>query len=433
MTKEERSKLKKLGMKTNSNAYKRFYEAGWLKEIDEGFAKEVVSYWKEIYGEKIDPTLHLAYMNLTGKKEKKLVPGKQMWNEIIPYLNDMNIRIGYSDKNIYDTLIAPTYSAEIILKRIRGHYYTSDNELIDYKMANKLVKNYGDDFIIKLSDSDNGKGISKVKNVNGELIYEGKVVELSHLEEVYKYNFVVQKVIKQHEIMAAPHPNSVNTLRMVTLRWNGEIHYLMAYARFGANNDVKDHSVHGGISVGLNHNGEFQKFGLDVNTNIHTHHPTTNYDLSKLGKIPNFEFVKSYVRDLHKKVLHHDYVSWDIAIGENQEPIFIESNYRGSVWRYQITAQQPVFGDLTEEIMEHIRKERANNVDRSIRSQSKIPGKLKRQIQKLEEEKIQLINKNQELKNQIERITINGEDKENSEDNKGKNKRSPKRGLKRKR
>jgi hypothetical protein len=375
ITKDQIVKMEELGINTKAKGFRRYYNAGLLKEIDEEFVKEVRDYWEDIYGVRINPILHIAFMNLTGKKELNVAPNKETWYDFIPYLNDMNIRIGYSDKNIYDTLIDAKYSAEIILKRIRGHYFDTNNELITYTEANNLLKDYGEDFIIKKSDSDNGKGVSKVKNNGEELIYKDKAIKLSDLEKEYNYNFVVQKVIKQHSIMAAPHPASVNTLRMVTLRWKGEIHYLLAYARFGANNDVRDHSVAGGISIGLNKGGKFEKYGLDLACNVHTKHPTTGYEFKNLDRIPNFEYVKSYVKDLHKKILHHDYVSWDIAIGPNEEPIFIESNFRGSVWRYQLASQSPVFGDMTKEIVEHIKKERANKVNRNVRSQVRKKGK----------------------------------------------------------
>src|SRR5690625_2751473 len=122
-----------LGINTNSNHFKRFYNAGLLEKIDYKFIEEVKDYWEKYYSKKIDPIFHLAFYNHTGLKDPRLVPSREMWNEIIPFFNDMNIRIGYSDKNTYDTLInPPTHnSVENIIKRVRGNYYDKYNNNID--------------------------------------------------------------------------------------------------------------------------------------------------------------------------------------------------------------------------------------------------------------------------------------------------------------
>lgn len=299
----------RLGVNTRDKRFKIYKDAGLLEKIDEDYIKDVQNYWLKYFNKRIDPILHIAFMNLTGKKEPRIIPGPIMWKEIIPYFNDMNIRIGYSDKNIYDKLINPTSSVETVLKRVRGHYFDASNNLLDQSTASKLIIDYGMDLIIKPSDNDNGRGINKIYHKNGELFLKDKNISLPDLEKIYGFNFNIQKVIEQHPIMAAPHPASVNTLRMVTFRWKGEIRYLFCFARFGVNNDIKDNAATGGIGVGVKDNGEFMNFGIDKKRRIYHKHPTTDFDFSKLKPIPNYDYFKKYVIELHKNILHHDYVS----------------------------------------------------------------------------------------------------------------------------
>lgn len=361
---------KKLSINTKSGNFKRFYEAGLLNNIDETFTNSVEEYWDKYYSKKIDPTFHVAFKNFTGKSEPRLIPGREMWNEILPFFNDMNIRIGYSDKNMYDRLINPPSSTDNVLKRVRGHYFDTNNNLLTNSDAYNLLLIDKEDLIIKPSDTDNGTGIAKLKYKNQNVLLDDEVVTMKNLEDRYGYNFIVQKVIKQHPIMAAPHPASVNTLRMVTFRWKNEIRHLLTYARFGGDNNVKDHSISGGVSVGVTDSGELMNFAIDTNCKVYQEHPTTDYSFANnKSTIPNYEFFKSYVEDLHKNILHHDFVSWDIAVGIDGQPIFIESNFRGTSWRYQLVSQKPIFGDLTEEVLQYVSTElKKNKLKRNVKS-----------------------------------------------------------------
>lgn len=389
ISKSEQKIFDKFNINTNKKAFKRYYNANLLVNKNEQYLSETNKFWLKYYGKEIDPILNLAFLNLTKKPDPRVVPSNIMWNELIPFFNDMNIRIGYSDKNMYDRMIDTPYAPKTILKRVRGHYFNSDNKELSSKQALEVLINYGDDLIIKPSDTDNGKGINKIHYKNNQLYLNEDIVEIEKLESIYGFNFTVQEVIKQHSVMAKPHPSSVNTLRMVTLRWNNEIKYLLSFARFGANNAVRDNAGMGGLCVGITEDGEFLDIAIDENAKVYTHHPTTNYDFKEYAKIPNFDKFKDFVIELHRNILHHDFVSWDIAVGINKEPVFIEANYRGATWLYQLAAQRPLFGDLTEEILEHIKKE--NDVNKDVGSNlTKIKAnnkKLKQQINKLKKEK----------------------------------------------
>lgn len=360
---------KTLGINIKSKAFERYYKAGLLKEVDEDFVKEIQTYWKENYNKEIDPLLHLAFHNLTGKKEKRVVPAKpQLWDEFIPYFNDMNIRVGYSDKNIYDKLINTDYMVEAIVKRVRGYYYNSNNKLISPENVMSILKAQKDNLIIKPSNADNGQGISKLSSHDGNYYFKNEIMTLENIEETFGYDFIIQKAVKQHTIMARPHPASVNTLRMVTLRWKGKIHFLLAYARIGVNNDVRDNSAAGGICVGINDNGEFFDFAINKHLNVLYEHPSTGFKFSEMGALPRFNQYIEFIKELHEDVLHHDLVSWDIIVGEDENPVFLEMNFRGPTWIYQLASQKPIFGELTDEILNHVSEELVKKNNRNSRS-----------------------------------------------------------------
>lgn len=351
--------LRKVGVNLKSRLNVKFHNAGLLNTVDEDFAREVQEYWLEHYDQKIDPGFHLAYMNYTGKKDVRLVPHDIMRGEIIPLSNDRDMeRIGYRDKNMYDRLIPTSRTPKTILKRVCGKYFDGNHNVLDQKEAYNAIVSPQEDLIIKPTYTNDGIGIAKL-NILGEHIYlEGKVMKMPDLEKKWGLNFIVQEALEQHPVVSKPHPSSVNALRMVTYRWKKEIKNIAAFAKFGSGNRVLNNTAP--ISCGIKDSGELFKYALDNKANVHTHHPTTNYCFADYAKIPNYEKFKKFVRDLHKEVLHHDYICWDIIVGVDGEPIFLELNFWGTTWIYQMCYEAPFFTDYTEEVLASMKNKKEN-------------------------------------------------------------------------
>lgn len=405
----------KLGIKTNSIYFKHWVNGGLLNNIDEDFVSQVQEHWRNNYGKTIDPSLHIAFMNLTGRKDKRMIPGKIMRKEILPIFNDYDMSIFYKDKNLYDILVNPPRSAETVVKNINGTYFDANNNSIDTQTASKKLINSDTDLIIKPSRSNNGNGVVKL-NVKGKKIFlDGEVINIYHLEEIYSENFIVQKAIRQHPTMAAPHPSSVNTLRMVTFRWKGEIRYLLAFARFGSNNDIRDNAGvdtgADGIRLGLTETGKFFNVALSKHGQTYTHHPTTGFCFADLDPIPNFEEYKQFVKDCHKNILHLDIISWDVVVGFDGKPIFLEANFAGTTPFYQLAAQRPFFGDLTDEVLQYVSSELKKNKPLLMKKdRDKLEEKVKQRdldrVKKQKRELKQIQNQNENLKGQYEKLKL---------------------------
>lgn len=116
--------------------------------------------------------------------------------------------------------------------------------------------------------------------------------------------------------------------------------------------------------------------------------------------IPNFDEHIQFIKDLHKEAIHLDLISWDIAVGENAEPIFIEANFAGATPLYQLSTGVPMFGKFTEEVLQHVKEnqEIERDVGRGIWS-------YRRKIKELNRENKKLRRKNKKLKK--ENKTIN--------------------------
>ncbi|WP_147803685.1 sugar-transfer associated ATP-grasp domain-containing protein [Alkalicoccus halolimnae] len=409
--------FEEMGMDTDDPAFKRYYKAGLLEEADGKFLNhKVKSYWSPYLDDSVDTSIHAAFHSIAGYEEPKVVPQKVMWDIVMPFLNDMSMQPAYSDKNLYDILFQAERSPETYVKRIDYKYYDGKNKPLTGDEAEKIISGL-EEAIVKPSNRDNGSGIQKIKIVDEIIQVNGEAIEFNDLEHQLGSNFIVQEVIQQHSVMSEPHPESVNTLRMVTLRWNNEIHYCLAFARFGTNGAVQDNAGTGGVCVGITDEGDFVTQAVDEHANVMEKHPTTDFDFKQtLSRIPNFDTYIEFVKRLHERVLHHHFVSWDIAVGENGEPIFLEANFRGATWLYQLASQKPVLGELTTEIFEEInRLKQAEEIDllkvspSAAASKKKIKG-LRKRVQRLKKEAVQeslekeaLVGENQRLGKRVKR------------------------------
>lgn len=403
---ENESIYKELGIRTQSGSFKKWYKAGLLDQIDENFVFETKDYWKDKTNRKVDPALHLAFMNLNGKKEPKLVSYGIMNYEIYPVFNDYGMATYYGDKNIYDRTIQPSNTVVTVLRGIRGKYFDSFYNHIQPHEALELLLKTDKDMIIKPSRSNNGMGISKFNIREGEIYIGEKTISIDDLLFEYNGNFIIQEMLEQHPNMAEPHPSSVNSLRMVTLRWKNEIKYLLAYVRIGSNGDIRDNGdTDTDPRVGIQDNGEFFDFGLSHEGKKFSEHPTTGFKFSELKPIPNYEEFIQFVKDSHKNFLHLDLVSWDIAVGKDGRPVFIEANFAGPIPFYQLVSQRSMFGDLTEEVMEYVQERRAHTEFKLMHKHQKI--KTRRNKKRMQRK----LNNNRrivaELREELDQLTEN--------------------------
>ncbi|WP_444685233.1 sugar-transfer associated ATP-grasp domain-containing protein [Alkalicoccus luteus] len=419
-----------LGIRTDEPAFKRYQEAGLLEEIDETFLQETVkTYWEPFLDEEVDTSIHAAFQNVSGYAEKRVVPQRVMWDIVMPFLNDMSMKDSYSDKNLYDILFQAERSPETYLKRIDYKYYNGHNRPLSRQEAESIMLK-SKEAIVKPSNRDNGMGIKKIRISNKSLYTGDKKISLKELENEVGSHFIVQEVIKQHPVMAEPHPESVNTLRMVTLRWNNEIHYCLTFARFGTGGAVQDNAGTGGVCVGISDDGEFLKQAVDEHAHVMKKHPTTGFDFENTNHvIPNFDEYIHFVKKLHEKVLHHHFVSWDIAVGSEGEPIFLEANFRGATWLYQLASQKPVLGDFTTAIFEEIARLKASKeidllkVSPSAATSKKKIRNLRKRVRRLKQEI-------ESKEHEIQKIEMNINNLEQSVSELNKKKRSQRKKIK---
>lgn len=217
--------------------------------------------------------------------------------------------------------------------------------------GNKAIAPYDDTKDLKqlLNDLPDGKYICKpVLGSQGNLIVviskKGKNIKFSDsnvtldllIEESKESPFLVQDFLKQHKDLNALNEETVNTLRIVSTRWNEETHILAAMIRIGAKkSQIVDNASAGGTFVGVNINkGELEEFGYFYDRPRTDHHPVSKIKY-KGYKIPYWEETIDMIKKAHPVIFGFSTIGWDIAITPDG-PVIVEINQRFSVKGLQI-------------------------------------------------------------------------------------------------
>jgi len=319
------------------------------------YRTEIADFWRLHFGHDVVPHWHLAFTKVTGKQDVGYIPG-YIWNhKIVPLLNDFSVWKAFTDKNLSDVFLQTSNRPNTILHRMHGHYYRGHDLLPRPDVLPYLSEFDGEAFIIKGSRTDGGAGVRLLEIADKGIVVSGKRCAIADLETMYGNDFLIQERIVQHEDMARVHPGSVNTIRVVTLRWRDEIVVLMSIARFGVGDSLNDNLATGGLACGIDQDGRLMDRAYDIKCRVFSEHPTTGYRFKDRMAVPSHESVKEFARTLHKQIFHFDIVSWDIAVGQDGEPVFVEVNFHGGCDSYQLVCGRSLFGDLTEEILHAVR------------------------------------------------------------------------------
>lgn len=313
------------------------------KDLSQEQIKEIQDFYKKTLGYKVPIEWHKYFSSRTGNYSKLYIPTSEYKIHIIGRLNTYPLHLAYNDKNMTDITLPNTRQPQIYLKNMGGYYYASGNP-ISREEALELCKNLGD-VIIKPSLTGRGKKVKKVHIENGITDYDGK--SLSDLFDIYRADFLLQSVIKQHKDMAALNPSSINTIRIVTYRHGMEVDSVYTVIRIGRKGMNVDNESAGGISAIIRKDGTIGKYAYGAPGVDKIEH-TDSGVLLEGYQVPSYGKAIELVKDSHMHLPYFNLIGWDIAIEEDGTPIMIELNLNPDLSQ---SANGPAFGDYTEMIL----------------------------------------------------------------------------------
>jgi len=159
-------------------------------------------------------------------------------------------------------------------------------------------------------------------------------------DELTAMNMVFEPVIKNHPVIAAFHPGSLNTLRVCTMREGDEVNVFAAFLRTG-NGGVMDNQSSGGLAAAIDvKTGIVTSPGIDLRNHKHTCHPMSGICYPGFV-IPKWDEVVEFVKKAANITPQVRYVGWDVAITPDSI-ILIEGNDDGSLRHVQNSLERPL-------------------------------------------------------------------------------------------
>lgn len=249
---------------------------------------------------------------------------------------DLNLSL-YHDYSciLRDKLVFSLFAEGIGVETVKILFYTTEGKIFDYATKeecheDKLLLSGDAKMFCKPLDGEEGKGAFVLQVKDGVCYQNGTPVAIDQIRSLLtQQRYLVQEFITQHEEMSRLHRQSINTIRLVTVRGikDGEIHILPSILRIGTGDSVMDNTSRGGVAVGVNiETGYLKQYGFfkpqyGTKTNVH---PDSKIKFEEF-RIPYFEEVKRQAVYFHSMLPQIHSVGWDIAVGPNG-PIFVEGN-----------------------------------------------------------------------------------------------------------
>lgn len=311
-------------------------------ECSKEYKEIVVPFWKK-YGLKPEKMWYSIFWDRNHEPDPRYIPDDIWYGTIVPYFSNTQFRRFGEDKCMHGVWFPNLNRPRTIVMNVAGVYYSPNFEPITEEEALKLCMKEKE-FLIKPS-IDSGEG-RLIQFFNKEKV--GKV-ELKTCFKNLGANFIAQEVVKQHPVLSALNESSLNTIRVVSFFFKGEVHILSTILRVGAKGAKVDNIGAGGYACVIQSNGELQEKGVNRRAEWVKQ---TNEGIAFQGiHIPAFDKIIEVVKTEHKKLAHFKLIGWDFSVDTEGNPVFIEYNVcPGS---NQITFG-PTFGELTEEVLEEV-------------------------------------------------------------------------------
>ena len=157
-------------------------------------------------------------------------------------------------------------------------------------------------------------------------------------------NAVIQDLIEQHPTLSAIHPDSVNSIRIMTMTTGDQVNELSSVLRMGVGKSQVDNVSSGGIAVGINENGVLKGKAFSGDGKCFEKHP--DGVLFNGVVIPAFQECIEICKVTAPRFARFSrLISWDFSVGVDNKPLLIEANLRWGELDFHQMCNGPIFKD----------------------------------------------------------------------------------------
>jgi len=319
-----------------------------LPELPASLTKQAYTLYSDF---NLKPNLlwHRFFISLNHVKSPAYISEDLFYTQIEPNLNQTDHSTAYSDKNGYDRLFTDIQQPRTILRFMNGSFFDRNYSIVSEESALKMLLAEIHPVLFKPSiDSGQGRNIFKLTVNSGTVTMDGgRTVTLKELKKTAPTGFIIQEILSQHHEISEVYPDSLNTIRIITLRLNNEVFVLNAILKMGNGGHFLDKMAFGGLCCGINNNGQLFPYAYNSRFKKYERHPQTKVVFE--GKsIPGYQKLTATVTKAHSGIPYFNMISWDMAVSPDKEPVLIELNLRAQGILYQQAIFGPLFGERTE-------------------------------------------------------------------------------------
>jgi len=330
--------------------YKRQLKRKFIKSsdsIDDIYKQDIQRYWNK-FNIKINTDWHKWYSSRNGVKDVRYVPEDIFYCIIEPFYNRVDFKEAYSDKALHSIWFSDVKRPVTIAKNMSGTSYDDEFTPIYQEEVIKRCMSREKIIIKPTIDSGGGRNICFIdaKEV------AGMRKEVAHAITAFRQDYIIQEIIEQHEYLKRINPESINTIRTMSFFSKEKVHVLSSVLRMGINAARVDNQAAGGISCGILQDGRLCRYAFDKYGMALEKHPQGFVFENSI--VPSYSAVLDIIKREHVKLGHFRLISWDFAIDKYGFPVLIENNLRFQEINFHQLGNGPLFGDLTDEVLEEV-------------------------------------------------------------------------------
>lgn len=272
------------------------------KELKKVTAEVVWNY--AVYGFHVDEFFIYDVEGLSDIGKRRFINEETRW-KYYARLNRKEDEILFDNKMKTYSLFQKYYKRELLF------VYSVDKR----NEFEAFVKKYSASIIKPLSASG-GKG---VKLFNQESVEE--------LLKEYKDGFIVEPRMVNAPEFAEFHKESLNTVRVVSVRMDDRVEVAYAFARFGKNGSCIDNARSGGIISALDVDSGIVVAAIDEANKPYIVHPNSGKQIIGFC-VPKWNELRALVEELAQIVPTTRYIGWDLALTPEGWTV-VEANCKG--------------------------------------------------------------------------------------------------------
>lgn len=224
---------------------------------------------------------------------------------------------------------------EIYFTNSEGIIHSAAGETVGPEAVAELLRRCGR-MIIKPYDRGKGLGVHVFSYHDDAYWIDRDSVETSALIDYLKSrkNWYCSETVEQHEYAAHLYPNTINTIRIITLRdpGSGRFKIFFAVQRVGRKETIPvDNASAGGFVCKIDmESGRLSEARTLHDAQVYTTHPDSGVRFEDVV-IPEWEQLKEEVLALSNRFPYLNFVAWDIVKLPDGQNCVIEANSSSGV------------------------------------------------------------------------------------------------------